>query len=268
MGGNFLEPEMKPSSKPGTRILTARVVAILAGIGFLFCSACNRTVLADDPQEMAQYEPPPPPAEPYQSNALVERESSPSSVDWMEYEGKGAEKTHAVEEPPTSIGSDAQDEIAILSEPLRPLEPPQQIAQAEFPPLPETIDESDRLPEYGDLYGEASRIPPDSGTSPSATAPALTETAAQELARSVFDAVEGRDRTAFLQVVSSIDAETVWGKVTREKGEWEVDAKPTGPTEVAVSTRFRARGAEGVFEKTYRWQLQWYGGWKVVEWKR
>ena len=246
------------SIEPGTRILMGRFAVVLAGIVLLFCSGCNRTNLQDESPLTAQYEPPPQPAEPYQSNALVQEESSPSSVDWMGYEGEGANETSTSERHPTAINSPVNEESEILSEPLRPLEPPQQIAQVEFP----------SLPEYEDLYGEVSSPAPDSRAPPSTIAPTLTQSAAQDLARFVFDAVEGRDRTTFLQVVSSMDAETVWGKVTRVKGEWEVDARTTGPTEMAVSTRFYAQGADGVFEKTYHWRVQWQGEWKVVEWKR
>ena len=96
----------------------------------------------------------------------------------------------------------------------------------------------------------------------------LTQAAGQELARAVFDAVERGDKTAFLQKVTCFDAESIWGKVTRVKGRWEVDASPTGPQTVEVDTDFSAPETTGTFEKTYTWRLVWDEGWKIVDWMR
>jgi len=100
------------------------------------------------------------------------------------------------------------------------------------------------------------------------TAPELSEAAAQELARGVFDSVERGDKTAFLQTVTCFDAESIWGKVTRVKGKWHVDAAPTDPQTIEVDTKFSAPETTGTFEKTYTWRLVWDEGWKIVDWMR
>lgn len=250
---------MSRSMTDSPRVVSGIVALLLAGFGMLLFSGCNRTSLADDPPLAAQYDPPPPPADPYESNALAEGKDATPSVDWVGYDGEDEIEMPDLPER----DSDGEESTAALSEPLKPLEPPQQVARADFPALPESGDPSKDLPEYEALFGDSP-----SAVAPSLAAPSLIQGAAEELARSIFDAVENRDRTAFLQSVSSIDAEDLWRKVSREKGRWEVDAKPSGPMEMTVSTTFRADRATGVFEKTYRWRLQWSGGWKVVEWRR